>query len=55
MNALLEFVADAPIEAIASLPLDSATALRTVRAFNKLLWIQNDFIDRRYRHDGYPT
>jgi hypothetical protein len=30
-------------------PLDSNKTLQTQRAFNKLLWIQNDFITRHYQ------
>jgi len=30
------------------LPLDPDQTLKTQRAFNKLLWIQNDFISRQY-------
>ena len=48
MNALMGFMSDMLIELISTLPLDAPTALRTVRAFNKLLWIQNDFITRHY-------
>lgn len=49
MNALMGFLADVLIEVIFSLPLDTATMHRTIRAFNKLLWIQNDFINRHYQ------
>ena len=51
MNALMGFVSDVLMELISSLPLDASTALQTMRAFNKLLWIQNDFITRHYQ-DG---
>lgn len=30
-------------------PLDSEVRLKTILAFNKLMWIQNDFINRHYR------
>jgi hypothetical protein len=49
MNALMGFMADVLMELISSLPLDAPTALQTMRAFNKLLWIQNDFITRHYQ------
>lgn len=49
MNALMGFLSDAIIDVISSLPLDAATALTTIRAFNKFLWIQNDFITRHYQ------
>jgi hypothetical protein len=46
MNALLGFVSDALLNAILSLGLDRTTETRTLRAFNKLLWLQNDLINR---------
>ena len=49
MNALLGFVADALTATIFSLGLDRETELRTVRAFCKLLWLQNDLINRHYQ------
>lgn len=49
MNALLGFVADALTSTIHSLGLDRETELKTVRAFNKLLWLQNDLITRHYQ------
>jgi hypothetical protein len=48
MNALIGFVADALVATIFSLGLDRETEVRTVRAFNKLLWLQNDLITRHY-------
>jgi Protoglobin len=48
MNALMGFLADLLVEIIASLSLDNATTIRFLRAYNKLLWIQNDFITRHY-------
>src|SRR5262245_60807497 len=48
MNALLGFVADALIATILGLNLDRATEAKTLRAFGKLLWIQNDLINRHY-------
>jgi Protoglobin len=50
MNALMGFISDALIGVISSLPVDTATSLRMIRAFNKLLWIQNDFVNRHYQH-----
>jgi hypothetical protein len=52
MNALMGFVADALATAIFSLGLERETEIRTVRAFNKLLWLQNDLINRHYQHAG---
>jgi hypothetical protein len=43
------FVADALTATIFSLGL--ATEQRTVRSFNKLLWLQNDLITRTIRSD----
>lgn len=48
MNALMGFVADALTATILSLGLERETEVRTVRAFNKLLWLQNDLINRHY-------
>lgn len=49
MNALMGFVADAITKTIIDLNLDRETETRTVRAFNKLLWLQNDLINRHYQ------
>ena len=48
MNALLGYVADILTAFILELGLDRVAEKRTVRAFGKLLWIQNDFINRHY-------
>ena len=48
MNALMGFVSDALLATILSLPLDESTRNATARAFNKLLWVQNDLIVRHY-------
>lgn len=48
MDALMGFVADALLNTILSLQLDRETEVRTLRAFNRLLWIQNDLIVRHY-------
>ena len=48
MNALMGLLSDAIMEAVAESPLDSTQTLQTQRAFNKLLWIQNDFITHHY-------
>ncbi len=49
MNALLGFVADALTATILSLGLEREAETRTLRAFGKLLWIQNDLITRHYQ------
>ena len=52
MNALMGFISDAITEVISEMDLDRETLLRTIRAFNKLLWIQNDFVNRHYQFDN---
>lgn len=49
MNALLGFVSDALTGAILGLGLDREAEVRTLRAFNKLLWLQKDLINRHYQ------
>ena len=49
MNALLGFVADALTNASSAWAWTAPTEVRTLRAFNKLLWIQNDLITRHYQ------
>jgi len=49
MNALLAFVADALTSTILGLGLEREKEVRTLRAFGKLLWIQNDLINRHYQ------
>lgn len=54
MNALMGFVADAFIATIHGLGLEKEAEGKALRAFSKLLWIQNDFIVRHYamkKHD----
>ena len=48
MDALMGFVSDALLATILGLPLDANTKAKTIRAFNKLLWLQNDLIVRHY-------
>ncbi|WP_437485849.1 protoglobin family protein [Sorangium sp. So ce1014] len=48
INALMGFVADALLQTILSLGLDRQTEVSTLRAFNKLLWIQNDLLARHH-------
>jgi hypothetical protein len=49
MNALMGFVADAFIATIVGLNLPREAEVKALRAFNKLLWIQNDLITRHYQ------
>jgi hypothetical protein len=55
MNALLGFVSDALTDAILGLGLDRPREVRTLRAFNKLLWLQNDLINRHYQESRRPS
>lgn len=49
MNALLAFVEDVVVGAVMGADgLDLTTKTKTVRAWNKLLWIQNDLFARHY-------
>jgi hypothetical protein len=54
MNALLGFVADALTNTLLSLGLERDREVRTLRAFNKLLWLQNDLINRHYQEAMVP-
>ena len=49
MNALLGFVADALTSTLLGLGLPRDVEVRTLRAFTKLLWLQNDLINRHYQ------
>lgn len=51
MNAMMGLLSDTLMRAVVDSPLDREASLRTQRAFNKLLWIQNDFITRHYCGD----
>jgi hypothetical protein len=55
MNALMGFVSDALTGAILGLELDRDAEVRTLRAFNKLLWIQNDLITRHFQEAREPA
>ena len=55
MNALLGFVADALTNTILSLGLERRQEVQTLRAFNKLLWLQNDLINRHYQGAMAPA
>lgn len=52
MNALLGLFSDCLMSAILELNVDDETKARTLRAFNKLLWIQNDLVARHYQGNG---
>jgi hypothetical protein len=48
MNALMGFVADAINTTIMSLEIPQEAKNQAIRSFSKLLWIQNDLINRHY-------
>lgn len=48
IEALMGFVADALTSTIFALNLTREAEIATIRAFNKLLWIQNDLFVRHY-------
>ena len=48
MNALMGVISSVLLTSISDWPIDAEARLRTIQAFNKLLWIQNDFITRHY-------
>ncbi len=52
MDALMGFVSQALTATILGLNLERAAEQRTLLAFTKLLWIQNDLIVRHYQHRG---
>ena len=49
MNALMGFVSDALTATIQGLGLERDAERKTIRAFNKLMWLQNDLITRHYQ------
>lgn len=55
MNALMGFVADALTSTILGLGLERDVEVRTLRAFGKLLWVQNDLINRHYQAEAVST
>ena len=48
MNAFMGLLSSILTDALIESPLDAEATLATVQAFQKLLWIQNDFISRHY-------
>jgi hypothetical protein len=49
MNALMGHLSDTLLEVLFALPLELSEKTMVIRAFNRLLWIQNDFINRHYQ------
>jgi len=53
VGALLGYVIDIVIGAVMEMDvIDNAMKGRVLRAFNKVLWIQNDLFARHYLADG---
>ena len=56
IDALLGFIADQVIVAITGLALSPERTIAAIRAFSKLLWVQNDMFQWRYaRRPPTPT
>jgi len=55
MDALLGFVADAVNATILGLEIPDEAKAKAIRAFSKLLWLQNDLIVRHYAAPAAPT
>jgi hypothetical protein len=54
MNALMGVLSDILTEMILQLDLDAKITTPMLRAFNKLMWIQNDLINRHYAASQVP-
>ncbi|KAK9762924.1 hypothetical protein K7432_010855 [Basidiobolus ranarum] len=52
ISALLGFVESTLIWAVSTLKLEREHELRVILAFNKVLWLQNDFFAKYYTKDG---
>ncbi|KAK9700838.1 hypothetical protein K7432_012013 [Basidiobolus ranarum] len=52
ISALLGFVESTLIWAVTTLKLEREHELRVILAFNKVLWLQNDFFAKYYAKDG---
>lgn len=55
MNALMGYVSDAFINVLLGLDIECELKKKAVRAFNKLLWLQNDLITRHYQAEALPV
>ena len=53
MNALLGLISDVLTGALIDSPLDAEQTVAAVRSFQKLMWIQNDFVNRHFA-EGAP-
>ena len=52
MNALMGALSQVLFHSISEWPITPEQRLSTIQAFNKLLWIQNDFINRHYQPES---
>jgi hypothetical protein len=52
VNALMGYVESTLVGGLLSLNLDRETEAKALLAFNKLLWIQNDYFAKYYCKDG---
>jgi hypothetical protein len=52
VNALMGYVESTLVGGLLSLNLDRDTESKALLAFNKLLWLQNDFFAKYYCKDG---
>lgn len=55
MNALMGLLADILVKAVLGLELERTEEIDAVLAINKLLWIQNDFVNRHYANTEAST
>lgn len=55
INALMGYVETTLVGGILSLDLDKETEVATLAAFNKLLWIQNDYFAKYYCNPEKPV
>jgi hypothetical protein len=55
MNALMGAISHVLMTSIQEWPVTPEVRLATMLAFNKLLWIQNDFINRHYAQSAIPA
>lgn len=52
MNALMGLISDALTQVLAESKMEESKKLSTIRAFQKLLWIQNDMISKHYSQES---
>jgi hypothetical protein len=54
MNAFMGRLSDILTDKILGLEIEADAKLRCLRAFHKILWLQNDFICRQYQEPATP-